>query len=371
MTMKARSETRPSVRNASTDQTALWTLAGILLALVVVWMGGVGIAFAVGSAWTACFSPTPESVERDRLASLKPGENLDVDMVAHGKSIFTSTCASCHGQDARGLPGKGKPLTTSLFTIRKTDPQLVEFIKTGRPITDPMNTTKVDMPARGGNPTLTDDDLVNVVAFLRSAQRPERVSYSALAKAEERVRVAEARAEAEQAAARAAKKAEKEKAKLAAAKPAANAAAASAPAGAPAAPTAAAPATTTPATPTTVAATPVAASAAPAAAPAAEEEDTETIAWGGELFVASCSACHGKDAKGLPKNGKDLVHSVFAKGLKDEELIAFIKRGRDPGDPLNTTKIAMPPKGGNPALSDEKIEAIVAYVRSLQKSATN
>jgi disulfide bond formation protein DsbB len=36
-------------------------------------------------------------------------------------------------------------------------------------------------------------------------------------------------------------------------------------------------------------------------------------------------------------------------------------------DPLNTTGIAMPPKGGNPALTDGQIVDIVAYLRSIQK----
>ena len=33
------------------------------------------------------------------------------------------------------------------------------------------------------------------------------------------------------------------------------------------------------------------------------------------------------------------------------------------------TKIGMPPKGGNPALKDEQIGEIVAYLRSLRQSA--
>jgi disulfide bond formation protein DsbB len=44
----------------------------------------------------------------------------------------------------------------------------VDFNKPGRPATDPLNPTGVDMPPRGGNPALTDDDLVDIVAFLRS-----------------------------------------------------------------------------------------------------------------------------------------------------------------------------------------------------------
>ena len=85
-----------------------------------------------------------------------------------GKAVFEGTCISCHGPDAKGLPGLGKDLTTSEFVAQQTDKQLVDFIKKGRPASDPANTNKVDMPPKGGNPALTDQDLVNVIAFVRS-----------------------------------------------------------------------------------------------------------------------------------------------------------------------------------------------------------
>ncbi len=85
-----------------------------------------------------------------------------------GKELFLGTCASCHGPDAKGLPGLGKDLTTSAFVKQQTDAQLLEFIKKGRPATDPANTTGVDMPPKGGNPALTDQDLADIIAFIRT-----------------------------------------------------------------------------------------------------------------------------------------------------------------------------------------------------------
>jgi len=87
---------------------------------------------------------------------------------ANGQTLFTGTCSACHGADAKGVVGLGKDLTTSTFVAGKTDPELVDFIKTGRPTGDPLNTTGVDMPPRGGNPALTDDDLLDIVAYIRS-----------------------------------------------------------------------------------------------------------------------------------------------------------------------------------------------------------
>lgn len=94
--------------------------------------------------------------------------------VAKGKEIFMNTCASCHGADARGMPGLGKDWTTSEFIASQTDEQLLEFIKKGRPATDPANTTGVDMPPKGGNPSLTDEDLINVIAFMRSVNKVKK-----------------------------------------------------------------------------------------------------------------------------------------------------------------------------------------------------
>jgi disulfide bond formation protein DsbB len=87
---------------------------------------------------------------------------------ANGATLFAGTCSSCHGPDAKGITGLGKDLTTSDWVAQQSDADLIAFIKTGRPSSDPLNTTGVDMPPRGGNPALTDDDLTDIVAFLRS-----------------------------------------------------------------------------------------------------------------------------------------------------------------------------------------------------------
>ncbi len=84
-------------------------------------------------------------------------------------------------------------------------------------------------------------------------------------------------------------------------------------------------------------------------------------------FDSTCAACHGPDAKGLPGLGKDLTTSTFAKGLPDAELILFVTKGRDPSDPLNTTGVQMPPRVGNPALTDQDLADIIAYVRTLEQ----
>ncbi len=89
-----------------------------------------------------------------------------------GKAKFESTCIACHGVDAKGMPNLGKDLTTSEFVKTAADPDLLAFIMQGRPPFDPANTTGVDMPPKGGNPALTEDDLKNIVAYLRTLEVP-------------------------------------------------------------------------------------------------------------------------------------------------------------------------------------------------------
>jgi cytochrome c oxidase subunit 3 len=111
--------------------------------------------------------------------------------------------------------------------------------------------------------------------------------------------------------------------------------------------------------------------AGPAAAAAAPLKAGD-IARGRELFRGTCAACHGLRGEGIVGQGKDMRGSPFIGGLDDAGLLAFVKKGRLPNDPLNTTKRLMPARGGNPMLSDDNLVDIVAYVRELhaQQPAT-
>lgn len=104
------------------------------------------------------------------------------------------------------------------------------------------------------------------------------------------------------------------------------------------------------------------------AAAGGDEELAGYIASGDKLFHSSCMACHGKGGVGIAGNGKALVKNEFIRSLDDDSLLAFIKQGRSPTDPENSTGIQMPPKGGNPAMSDDDILDVIAYLRTLQGS---
>ena len=95
---------------------------------------------------------------------------MPVGDAAKGKEAF-ATCAGCHGPEGKGLPGLGKDMTTSAFIKGQTDEQLMTFVKTGRPASDPANTTGVDMPGKGGNPAITDQQIMDVIAYIRTLQQ--------------------------------------------------------------------------------------------------------------------------------------------------------------------------------------------------------
>ncbi len=87
---------------------------------------------------------------------------------ANGAKVFAGTCSACHGADAMGIDGLGKQLAGSDFVASTSEDDLVAFVETGRPSSDPANTTGVDMPPKGGNPSLDDQAIHDVVAYIKS-----------------------------------------------------------------------------------------------------------------------------------------------------------------------------------------------------------
>jgi mono/diheme cytochrome c family protein len=260
---------------------------------------GIG-ARRIYSDWAAREQAHAAVVEaglaHERLVAAPAGGTLPVDVATLGRDLFQTSCVACHGPTGTGVAGLGLDLTESDFVAAQSDGQLLAFLATGRPEAKP------PMPARGGNPDLSDSDLNALAVYLRGLQDPRRMP-----ELPEMVVVVAETTEEE--------------------------------------------------------------AAADLAAAGGDAELAEFIASGRKLFATSCASCHGKDARGLPSLGVDLVDSAFRRGLDEEALLAFIQRGRDPSDPGSKTGIAMPPKGGNPALSEDDIFDIIDYLTSLDPSA--
>jgi mono/diheme cytochrome c family protein len=88
-----------------------------------------------------------------------------------GKKIFLGTCAACHAPDGTGVKGQGQNLRDSTFLKDKTDEKALAFVKTGRQPFDPESKLHLAMPARGGNPSLTDASLLDAIAYVRELQK--------------------------------------------------------------------------------------------------------------------------------------------------------------------------------------------------------
>lgn len=77
---------------------------------------------------------------------------------------------------------------------------------------------------------------------------------------------------------------------------------------------------------------------------------------GAALYAQACSACHGADGRGVIPGAPDLTKSGGVLSQAHDVILDRIENGYSTaGSP-----IAMPPRGGDPNLSDEDIEDIVA-----------
>ena len=93
-----------------------------------------------------------------------PGEMLDEADPIAGKAIFSQTCIACHGANGKGtIPGV-RDFTKVDGPLAKSDAELAKSISEG--LATPG--AALTMPAKGGNPSLTDGDILSLIAYLRS-----------------------------------------------------------------------------------------------------------------------------------------------------------------------------------------------------------
>ena len=90
--------------------------------------------------------------------------------VAKGQTLFRSTCATCHGQSAEGIPALGKDLHGNTFVADNSVEELAAFFAEGRPANHPDNERKIEMPPKGGNVTLTDEHLRLIAVYVKSLE---------------------------------------------------------------------------------------------------------------------------------------------------------------------------------------------------------
>ena len=266
-----------------------------------------------------------KNLEPIGAVSTKDSNTSDSAKVRSGEEVYKASCMACH---ASGVANAPKPDDKAAWKPRVAS-GLDALMKTAI-------VGKGAMPARGGNPTVTDDEIKSAILYmtgkagfdLSSAKKIESsntVSKTAMTETKKVVAVV-------------AKEVEKVMPTTAAIVPTAPSA--------PAAPVA----------PKTMEEAP----AKPTAPDVASEPKTETFATtapvannkkGEEVYKSACFACHEAGVAGSPKLGDKAAWTARIATGSDALYVSAING-----------KGIMPPKGGNMSLSDDNVKAAVDYM---------
>lgn len=77
------------------------------------------------------------------------------------------------------------------------------------------------------------------------------------------------------------------------------------------------------------------------------------------VYEKTCIVCHGEDGKGAMPGVPDITGKNGPLTQTDTVLMKRMTEGfQSPGSPM-----AMPPRGGNPELTDKQIHEVLEYLR--------
>jgi cytochrome c5 len=245
---------------------------------------------------------TPESVAAriQPVARVEFGAPTAAPGARSGEAIVKTTCAACHQAGVANAPKIGDANSWAPRLKEGLKGMLANAIK-----------GKGAMPPRGGDTSLTDDEVARAIVFMAN-QSGGKLKEPA---------------------------APKEAAKPAAPQQQAQAA----PAEAKPAPAEAKPA-------------PAPAKPAPDSKPAAESKPAAGSAEGKAVYEKVCFACHAQGLAGAPKLGdKEAWGPRVKQGMNT--LVQSVTQGKG----------AMPPKAGSPSLTDAELRAGVEFMVSQSK----
>ncbi|MFZ5609851.1 MAG: c-type cytochrome [Pseudomonadota bacterium] len=84
---------------------------------------------------------------------------------ARGQQVYNETCVACHGENGKGAIDGVPDFTRKDGRLAKTDAVLLKNMTEGFQ----SEGSFMEMPAKGGNPDLTRQDMVDTLAYLRQA----------------------------------------------------------------------------------------------------------------------------------------------------------------------------------------------------------
>jgi len=83
-----------------------------------------------------------------------------------GKAIYEQNCAGCHGSDGSGRMRGIPDFTRANGVLSKSESELVQ-----NTINGVSGGGRFGMPAKGGNPNLSERDIKNVVRYMKATFR--------------------------------------------------------------------------------------------------------------------------------------------------------------------------------------------------------
>jgi mono/diheme cytochrome c family protein len=120
---------------------------------------------ALGLAWGLWSQLRPTDPPQENPSEGPAISQAELDT---GERLYRLNCSACHAVNLRGVTGIGKNMHESQMVKTYSPEALVAFVIQGRPTWDADNTTGLEMPARGGNPNLTDEEIGLIVAYIRA-----------------------------------------------------------------------------------------------------------------------------------------------------------------------------------------------------------
>ncbi len=146
---------------------ARWPVFAIVAIALLIYGGVYGQAQAAKEAKAAALPVTV-------LAGTEHAEHNPVELaqsaatLEEGRLLYAQACAACHGPDGAGLPTLGNTLVASEFLAQKNDAEVLAMIRAGREPGAADNRSGVAMPASGGRPDLTDQQLAAIIGYIRN-----------------------------------------------------------------------------------------------------------------------------------------------------------------------------------------------------------
>lgn len=114
---------------------------------------------ASGQSAEIASSPAGPSQATRSFAHLKPGDGVN------GREVYAQTCIACHGADGKGTIEGVPDFTMRGGRLSKADGVLLANIIDGFQSEGSL----MAMPPRGGNADLTDQDLADSLAYIRTS----------------------------------------------------------------------------------------------------------------------------------------------------------------------------------------------------------